>query len=107
MYGADGTMTAVLMRAGRPKFASGDVLAGTPEEIRAAFEGFDAYCGTFTIDENVSTVTHHVEASRFPNWEGSDQVRYFELLDNKLRISTPPILALSKMWIIHAVWERS
>jgi hypothetical protein len=106
MYTADGNMSAVLMKQARPKFASGDMAMGTPEEIRAAFEGFDAYCGTFTLDEAANIVTHHVEACRFPNWEGSDQIRYFELDANRLRIYTPPILALGKGWVIYVVWER-
>jgi hypothetical protein len=33
-------MVAVLMRSGRPKFASGDLRGGTPEEIKQAFERF-------------------------------------------------------------------
>jgi lipocalin-like protein len=106
LYGENGTMCTVSMRVGRPKFATGDMGAGTPEEIKVAFEGCEAYCGTFTIDESASTVTHRVEASRFPNWEGSEQVRYFELLGNKLRIYTPSILGKGKMWVFHVVWER-
>lgn len=84
MYFANGSMSAVLMKRDRPKFASGDMANGTPEEIKAAFEGFDAYCGTFTLDEAESVVTHHVEACRFPNWEGTDQVRHFTLEGDSL-----------------------
>ena len=47
IYGADGYMSATLMRPGRPHFASGDRLRGTPEEVRLANEGFLAYCGTY------------------------------------------------------------
>jgi hypothetical protein len=105
-YTADGNMSAVLMKQARPKFVSGDMGKGTPEEIKAAFEGFDAYCGTYTLDEAANRVTHHVEACRFPNWEGSDQIRYFELDGNSLRIYTPPLLAQGKDWVVHVVWER-
>jgi hypothetical protein len=106
MYTLDGSMAAVLMKQGRPKFASGDPTNATPEELKAAFAGFDAYCGTFTLNEDEGTVIHHVEAARFPNWEGSEQVRYFELDGETLRISSAPIHAMGKNWIIHVVWER-
>lgn len=39
---------------------SGDMMKGTPEELKAAFEGFDAYCGTYDINDAYSSVTHHL-----------------------------------------------
>jgi len=78
MYDAKGHMFAVLIRPGRSRFVSGDPLGGTSEEIKEAFEGFDAYCGTYEVNTEKRTITHHVTASRFPNWEGTDQLRYFE-----------------------------
>lgn len=39
------------------------------EEVRAAFMGFDTYCGTYKIDTVKGTVTHQIEGARFPNWE--------------------------------------
>jgi hypothetical protein len=106
MYDPPGNMSAVLMRRGRPRFASGDMANGTPQELKEAFEGFDAYCGTFTVDVAKGTVTHHVAASRFPNWEGTDQVRHFELAGDVLRIYSAPILARGTEWTVHVVWER-
>jgi hypothetical protein len=78
MYDAKGHMFAVLIRPGRSRFVSGDPLGGTSEEIKEAFEGFDAYCGTYEVNTEKRTITHHVTASRFPNWEGTDPLRYFE-----------------------------
>jgi len=45
MYDSGGNMSVLLMRRDRPKFASDDRWRGTPEEIKAAFEGLIAYCG--------------------------------------------------------------
>ena len=50
MYDAKGYMFAVLMRPGRSSFVAGDPLGGTSEEIKEAFEGFDAYCGTYEVN---------------------------------------------------------
>jgi len=86
IYTPSGHMSALLMNPDRDKFASNDLKAGTTEEIKQAYENFDAYCGTYTVDENKGTVTHHVKGAKFPNWVGTDQVRYFELKNDKLQI---------------------
>jgi hypothetical protein len=106
MYSESGDVAVVLMRVGRSKFASGDALTGTAEEIKEAFEGFDAYGGTYEVDVEKGAVTHHIEMGRFPNWEGSAQVRYFKLLGDQLLLSTPPISALDQEWVLDVVWER-
>jgi hypothetical protein len=84
IYTADDFMSVLLMNPNRPSFSSDDPMAGTTDEIEAAFRGFDAYCGTYTIDEERATVTHHIQASKFPNWIGTDQVRSFERRDGRM-----------------------
>ncbi len=86
IYTPGGYMSALLMDPDRKKFASDDLKNGTPEEIKQAYEKFDAYCGVYTLDRQKGTVTHHVEGAKFPNWVGTDQVRHFELIDDTLYI---------------------
>src|ERR1051326_8143102 len=74
-YDEAGHMAAQIMQAGRPRFASGDIDAGTFEELSAALTGYTAYFGTYSVDEGAGVVTHHVEGSLFPNWVGTDQRR--------------------------------
>ena len=50
MFDSIGYMSALAMRRDRPKFASNDSMKGTPEEIKAAFEGLIAYCGTYEVN---------------------------------------------------------
>ncbi|MFC1857900.1 lipocalin-like domain-containing protein, partial [Thermodesulfobacteriota bacterium] len=106
-YDAEGYMSAQLMRSERPVFASDNPLGGAPKEIKAAFEGYVAYFGTYEIKEEKKTVIHHVAGSWFPNWVGSDQIRYFEFSGNRLTLTTPPIsfgdLTLTGL----LVWERA
>lgn len=106
MYDASGYMSYTAMRTGRPKFESGDAAGGTPEEVNAAFEGFDAYCGTYELNLEERTVTHHVKASKLPNWEDSEQIRYFRIEEDKLLIDTPPIASRGSEWVIHVVFAR-
>lgn len=105
IYTPEGLMSVLLMNPNRPRFASNDPLAGTSEEIEAAYRGFDAYCGSFTVDTNRATVTHHLQASKFPNWIGTDQVRSFEIQGNLLRLKAD-IETRGEVWKFEAGLER-
>lgn len=87
MYDSKGNMSAFLMRPNRSRFVSGDIYSGTAQEIKSAFENFDAYCGTYKINAEKKTVIHFVEGSRFPNWEGTEQVRFYEFKNDTLILS--------------------
>ena len=102
MYDSNRNMSVFLMRPDRPKFAADDIYKGTPEEIKFTFENFDAYCGTYTIDKDNGTITHHIEGSRFPNWEGSDQTRYYTFSNDTLSLSAK-IRAQGKDWELKAI----
>ena len=106
MYQANGRMAVQLMDPRRAKFASDDRLAGTPEEVRRAFEGYLAYFGTFTVDERARTVTHHVEGATFPNLIGTDQQRTYVLSGDRLTLSTPPMVRGGRRSTYVLVWER-
>ena len=106
IYTNDGHMAAVLSRAGRSRFASPDLLAGTSSEIKEAFEGMDAYAGIYEINEKEASVTHRTLVSRMPNWEGSPQLRYFKFDGNRLVLSTPPIMARGTEWVLTLTWQR-
>lgn len=106
LYAASGHMALVLMRTGRPKFASGDSLAGTPDEIRQAFEGLEAYAGTCEADLDDGSLLHHALVCRFPNWEGGTQFRFFTLTQGTLVLSTPPMTAAGKEWVLHSTWRK-
>jgi hypothetical protein len=106
MYDAHGNMNGQTMRPGRPAFASGDLMRGTPEEIKAAFEGFLGYFGTYEVHEEEGTVIHHVTGSVFPNYVGENQVRFFQFSGNRLSLSIPPIQAGGATLTGVVVWER-
>lgn len=81
-----------------PKFASGDDWQPTPDEARAAYLGFVAYFGTYTVDEAARAVTHHVEGSLNPSYFGTDQLRPAVLKGNRLTLSDGKTFRV--------VWER-
>jgi hypothetical protein len=94
------------MNPDRPLFLSGDLLKGAPEEIKAAYEGYTAYFGTYEVNEQEGTVTHRVRGSLFPNWVGQEQKRFFEFSGNGPALKTPPIRAAGAMVTGILVWER-
>jgi hypothetical protein len=75
----------------RPRFASPDRLLATDAEVRAAFDGYFGYFGTYSVDEKAGTMTHHVEGAAFPNYAGTDQTRQLTIDGDRLELATPPI----------------
>ena len=106
MYDSYGSMAVQLGRSERARFASGDQLRGTDDEVRRAFESYSAYYGRYEVDERTHTVTHRVEHALFPNWSGSQQVRSYRFADGRLILSTPPIRRGGREVVGVLVWER-
>jgi len=106
MYDANGHMAVQIMQQARPSFAQADLRAGTPEEIKAAFEGYLAYFGRYEINEAEGFVIHHVEGSLFPNWVGADQKRFYVLSGDRLVLTTPPQQTGGVTGTSTLVWER-
>jgi lipocalin-like protein len=72
---ANGRYAQVFTRPDRPKFNANNRLQGTPEEIKAAWDGALAHFGTWSVVEADRTVILHVEGSFYPNQEGSNDRR--------------------------------
>jgi len=90
IYTPNGYMSVHIMASKRHHFRSEDWLNGTPEEYAASGKTYTGYCGRYEVREN--TVIHHVEMSHFPNWVGTDFVRYFDVHGDTLTLRTPPML---------------
>ena len=102
IYSDTGRMCACLSNPDRPRWKS--QTEPTDTELRAAFEGVVAYCGTYEVNEPERYVVHHVEMDKVPNLAGTDRKRYVTLSGNRLllRPSAPP--EGIKEWTIE--WER-
>jgi len=105
IYTESGRVSAQVMRPDRPQFASGDQLKGTTEEIKANYEGFVSYYGSYKFDRKMGIVIHNMEGSLFPNWEGQKQKRFFEISGNRLKLSTPPTLWGDEEVVGVLIWE--
>jgi len=95
VYTPERYMTAVLMRPGRPPFAAGDVLGGTPAERADAFLTANAFAGRWELQGD--EVVHHLEVCTFPNWVGTEQRRRFEVGPSELTLYPPSMLMEGKL----------
>jgi len=106
IYTAAGRMAVQLMQVNRPRFAIGDSAKGTAGEIKASFEGYLAYFGTYNLNPAGGFVVHQVERSLFPNWEGQGLKRFYKLPGNQLVLTTPPTVWGGGALVSELVWER-
>jgi hypothetical protein len=58
---------------------------GTPDTAQTVL-GYDAYFGTYTLNEKEGIVTHHLEAAIWPGDIGKDINRHFTISGDRLTI---------------------
>ena len=107
-YTPNGFMHAFIMKRDRPTFEGGGIDEGTSEEIRSAFQDFDAYSGRYTVDLSAGTVVHHVDMARSPAWVGLDLMRFFKIEDQTLSIYTDEFYwdSQGEDVVVFVEWER-
>lgn len=90
LYGADGSMAAVVGAADRPSLDM-DLLAATAgasdREMAEAFRSSYGFAGSYEIVDGA--VHHHIAVSTVPNWVGTDQIRPFSLAGDQLILRPP------------------
>lgn len=89
-YDASGHMMLQMMRQGRAQAIS---VPSNPPDAKSSriVLGYDAYFGTFTVNEAEGTITHRVEGSLFPEDLGKDFRRFYTLEGDTftLRFTSP------------------
>lgn len=93
-YDAGGRMSAMLFPPGREPLTN----TTSAEAYRDAMRGVIAYYGTYTIDAEAGTVTHHLEAASNPSWIGDDFVRWYRFEDGNLTLSLNPDFSGTLLW---------
>jgi hypothetical protein len=102
MYTQDRRMAAHLMRRGRALLKSERLRESTAEERAADYLDHFSYCGTYSVESDAKTVTHHVDVSSSPNWVGSDRARTFHFSGDTLTLGA----ALADGSKNRLVWKR-
>ena len=105
-YDATGHMSVQIMRDPRPSFDSGRDRPGTPEEYKAAYDGYYAYFGTYEVNEVEGIILHRVRASLWPREVGREYRRHVKLSGDRLTLTTPPINVAGEQRTNSLTWEH-
>jgi len=103
IFDASGRFIITVMRSGRSKYAAALPSQGSAEENRVTAEGTMTYFGTYSVSDADSTIAIHIEASSFPNWNGTDQKRDFAISGDQLTLTAR---ALPTGGRADVVWKR-
>ena len=90
IFTEDGHYSVQIYRDERTRFASGDKLKGSPEEYKDAVLGMSVHYGKYSVDPAKNTISFQIDRASFPNWDGTTQVRAFELKGDELSWKVPP-----------------
>ena len=86
MFDASGHFSWQVLRTDTPKLASNNRTDATADEFKAVALGVLAYFDTYALDEKNQTLTMHIQASSFPNFNGSEQKRTLTLKGDELTL---------------------
>jgi hypothetical protein len=88
IFDADGHFSFILMRSDLPEYASKNRVQGTAAEYQATVEGSLAYYGNYAVSG--TDLDMYVEASTFPNLNGTDQKRInVTIIGDELKYTQP------------------
>lgn len=79
-----------LYRADRPRFANPAKAKASAQEYRAAVMGSSTHYGTLAVKPAQNKLVFQIEGASFPNWEGQQQIRTFEVRGDTLSYRVPP-----------------
>lgn len=111
IYDESGHVAAQLSRRDRSVAMLGEecqaaaTTKGTPDTAQTVL-GYDAYFGTYKIDEQSGTVTHHLEAALWPGDVGKDIDRHFTLSGDQLTITFNTTTRGGVKVTRTLIWER-
>ena len=112
VFDRNGHYIISVMRSDRAAFAVNDRMQGTAEENKATSQGTITYFGTYSVNETDRTMLIDIDASSFPNWNGTDQERLVTITedvlalgDRRLKLTVPP--APTGGAAIEVLWRRA
>lgn len=97
-YDRSGRFTYMIVAAGRKRSEAGP-LAPVGKAI--------GYFGTYSVDEEDSTITWRIERSTYPNWEGRVRKGKITINGNQLLQVSPPASLPAGTVVPHLEWKRA
>jgi hypothetical protein len=110
MFSPSGRYSVQFERANLPKVKANDREKATADETKAIATGTLAHFGIYTANDADKTFTMHIEASSFPNWDGTKQVRKITALTDDVltyNVANPSAAgAAGDIAQIEVVWRK-
>lgn len=88
IYMPEDIMAVQIMRQNRKAFNVDNFMLAPAEECHALPKDYNAYFGSYTLDEPKNTIVHHIQGHLFPNLVGKDNVRHYQFEGNRLLLTT-------------------
>jgi lipocalin-like protein len=90
MIDGAGRYSLQILRSDRPRFADPAKAKASAQEYKAAVMGSSTHYGTLAVEADQHQLVFRIEGASFPNWEGQEQRRTFELHGDTLNYKVPP-----------------
>ena len=101
IYSWDGRMSAQLMDPDPPAFEDADPAKAETAEAQRTWRSYVGYWGSFQVNEEAATVTHHVDGCWFRNGIGQDLVRRYTFSGDRLILEAETPFGLATL-----TWQR-
>ena len=82
IYTKEGKVSLTLAYNKRDTFDSNDRSQLDAESAKKAFNSYFAYIGNYQVDPIEKKIKHQIELCLLPNWQGTEQIRNYQLLNN-------------------------
>ncbi len=107
IYTEDGRMSAQMMRSDFD-LSSYSEMDGETAVREIGLTAFFAYWGTYSVDEEAGTVTHHLIGSLYSDWVGVDQLRNFRFENEDALVIWAQLPGVSDPGDLYElVWKRA
>lgn len=107
MFSPTGRYSVQFERANLPKIKANDRNKVTPEEAKAIVTGTLAHFGSYTVNDADKTFTMHIDASSYPNWDGTKQVRKITALTDDVLTYSVPNPVEGDINHVELVWRKA
>lgn len=97
----DDRMMVIIVQKERP--TPQDQFASDTEAL-ALYRTLNSYAGTYTIKDD--HIIHHIDISWNQKWTGTDQIRYYQFVDDRLILSLPSTKEEDKIVVDSLTWEK-
>jgi hypothetical protein len=86
-FDPNGRFIITAMRSDRAKYAIDHAAQGTAKENKATVQGTMTYFGTYSVSDADRTINIYIESCSFPNWNGTEQKRTFDITGDQLTLT--------------------